>query len=588
MRNFLRLLSLCRSCARWMAAGIALNVLVVLSNVGLLALSGWFIASMALAGTGAIRIEYFAPAAAIRGLAVLRTTGRYLERLVTHEATFRLLAELRVWFYGRLEPLAPARLQLHRGGNLLSRIRSDIDSLDTLYLRVVAPGAAASVCVVVLVGFLAFYSVSTACLLAASLVASGAVLPLAAWHLGRRPGRRAVETRAELRVVVSETVQGLGELLLAQAARRQGEAVSRLGRALAGQQRRQVRLGCLASALSELAAQLTLWGALVVMIPLVRAGSLPGPDLAMAALYVLASFEVVAPLPGAFIALGETLAAAHRIFALVDAAPAVNPPVVEAPRPQRFDICIRDLRMRYADDAPWALDGLDLDVAEGEAVGIVGASGSGKTSLLNVLLRFWEFEGEVTIGGVKLRDLSGETARGLFSVVSQQTHLFNASVRDNLKLARPDASDAELMDALQAAHLSDDVGALPDGLGTLAGENGARFSGGQARRLSIARALLKDAPILLLDEPTEGLDAASEGAVLDALARLMKGRTTLLITHRPQALRVVGKVVSLRCGRIREHAEASCTGNQTSQVLTGDTRSKRFFFEKKNQKTFVP
>ena len=576
MRNFLRLLSLCRSCARWMAAGIALNVLVVLSNVGLLALSGWFIASMALAGTGAIRIEYFAPAAAIRGLAMLRTTGRYLERLVTHEATFRLLAELRVWFYERLEPLAPARLQLHRGGDLLSRIRSDIDSLDTLYLRVVAPGAAASVCVVVLVGFLAFYSVSTACMLAASLVASGAVLPLAAWHLGRRPGRRAVETRAELRVVVSETVQGLGELLLAQAARRQGEAVGRLGRALAGQQRRQVRLGCLASALSELAAQLTLWGALVVMIPLVRAGSLPGPDLAMAALYVLASFEAVAPLPGAFIALGETLAAAHRIFALVDAAPAVNPPVVEAPRPQRFDICIRDLRMRYADDAPWALDGLDLDVAQGEAIGIVGASGSGKTSLLNVLLRFWEFEGQVTIGGVKLRDLSSETARGLFSVVSQQTHLFNASVRDNLKLARPDASDAELMDALQAAHLSDDIGALPDGLGTLAGENGARFSGGQARRLSIARALLKDAPILLLDEPTEGLDAASEGAVLDALARLMKGRTTLLITHRPQALRVVGKVVSLRCGRIWDHPDASCTGERAGSGCVPETQTNAY------------
>ena len=206
--------------------------------------------------------------------------------------------------------------------------------------------------------------------------------------------------------------------------------------------------------------------------------------------------------------------------------------------------------MRYADDAPWALDGLDLEIAQGEALGIVGASGSGKTSILNVLMRFWEYEGHVAIGGVSLRELNGETARGLFGVVSQQTHLFNMSVRDNLKLARPDATDAELMDALRAAHLEDDIAGLPDGLDTLAGENGARFSGGQARRLSIARALLKDAPVLLLDEPTEGLDAASESAVLDALARLMQGRTTLLITHRLPALRIVRRVASLQHGRV--------------------------------------
>ena len=180
----------------------------------------------------------------------------------------------------------------------------------------------------------------------------------------------------------------------------------------------------------------------------------------------------------------------------------------------------------------------------------MGASGSGKTSLLNVLLRFWEYEGEVTIGGVELRALDGETARSLFGVVSQQTHLFNASVRDNLRLARPDATDADLGEVLRAACLEDDIAGLPDGLDTLVGENGARFSGGQARRLSIARALLKDAPILLLDEPTEGLDAASERGVLDALARLMQGRTTLLITHRPSALRIVSRVVSLEHGRL--------------------------------------
>lgn len=550
MRNFLRLLSFCRPYLHWVIAGIALNALVILANVGLLALSGWFIASMALAGIGAIPIEYFAPAAAIRGLAVVRTVGRYLERLITHEATLRLLAELRVWFYEHLEPLAPAGLQFYRGGDLLSRIRADIDSLDTLYLRVLVPTAAAVVTVTVMIGILTLYSGSAAWIETAALVASGVALPLLTQYFGRGLGRRAVSIRADLRATVSETLQGLGELLIAQAAQRKTEAVAHLGFSLSQRQRHQAWIGSAVSALSGLIAQLSLWSVLIVLIPLVQDGSLPGPDLAMLTLYVMASFEAVTPLPAAFLALSETLAAAQRIFDLVDAAPAVTEPSHEVPGPQRYDLQIRGLRMRYSNTTPWVLDGLDLEIAEGEAVGIIGASGSGKTSILNVLLRFWDYEGHVAVGGVSLRSLHGETARALFGVVSQQTYLFNSSIRDNLRLARPDATDAELMDALRAAHLEEEIANLPNGLSTLAGENGARLSGGQARRLSIARTLLKNAPILLLDEPTEGLDAASEGAVLDALAKLMQGRTTLLITHRRSALRVVGRVISLQGGVI--------------------------------------
>ena len=531
--------------------GIALNVAVILANVGLLALSGWFITAMALYGLGGVPIEYFAPAAAIRGLAVLRTGGRYLERLVTHEATFRLLAALRAWFYASLEPLAPARLQQHRGGDLLSRIRSDIDSLDNLYLRVVAPTAAAMVSALLLTAFLALFSTSAALILAICLVGSGLVLPLATQRLGQEPGRRVVTIRAELRSVISDTVRGLGELLVDEGISRKEAEIAALTRALVGEQRRQARLGIVSTALSGLVAALALCGALVVAIPLVRDGRLSGPELTMTAFFMMASFEAVAPLPAAFQALGETLAAARRIFILIDAKPEVAEPLQEAAMPQRFDIRIRNLRMRYAADGPWALDGVDLDLPQGHRLGIVGASGSGKTSLFNVLLRFWDHAaGDVTIDGISVRELRGETLRAMCSVVAQQTHLFNTSIRENLRLARPDATDPELLDVLRRAHLEDDIAALPDGLATLVGENGARFSGGQARRLAIARALLKDAPILLLDEPTEGLDAASERAVLDGLRTLMHGRTTLLITHRPQALRDMDEVIALDHGRI--------------------------------------
>ncbi len=551
MSTLARLLRFYRPYAGWLAGGIALNVLVILSNVGLLALSGWFITAMALSGLGPVPIEYFAPAAAIRGLALLRTGGRYCERLVTHEATFRLLASLRAWFYASLEPLAPARLQRHRGGDLMSRIRSDIDSLDNLYLRVVAPTLAALATTVLLTGFLALFSGPAALVLVACLVGAGVALPLAARGLGRGPGQRVVAIRAELRSTVSDTVRGLGELVVDSAIERRQAEIDTLGRSLVREQRRQARLTIVSTALSGLVAALALWGALLVAIPAVRDGRLSGPDLAMVAFLVLASFEAVAPLPAAFQALGETLAAAARIFALVDAEPAVAEPACEAPVPGKFDLHMQGVRMRYDPGSPWALDGIDLDVPQGGRLGIVGASGSGKSSLLAVLLRFWEHQaGEVAIGGVPVASLRGETVRGLFSVVAQQTHLFNTSIRENLLLARPDATDADLLRALRCAYLEADVAALPEGLDTVVGENGARFSGGQTRRLAIARAFLKDAPILLLDEPTEGLDASSERVVLNGLATLMQGRTTLLITHRTQALAGMDQMVRLDHGRI--------------------------------------
>ncbi len=557
MRDLLRLLRLFRPYAWWMAAGAGLSTAVVLANVGLLALSGWFIAAMALAGLGGPTLDYFAPAAAIRGLAIIRTGGRYLERLVTHEATFRLLAELRVWFYEHLEPLAPAGLQAYRGGDLLSRIRADIDSLDNLYLRVIAPTVAAAIAVALAIAFLALFSPPVALVDAGALLLAGVALPLLAQRLGREPGRRTVAIRADLRSAVSDTVRGLGELVVCQADARQGALVAGLAASLLREQRRQARVAATSAALSGLTAQLAMWGAVVVAMPAVAARTLPGPDLAMIALFMLAGFEAVGPLPLAFQTLGETLAAARRIFAVVDAEPAIREPEREAAAPRRFDLSVRALRMRYAPDAPWALDGLDLTVPQGGSLGIVGPTGSGKTSLLNVLLRFWDYEeGSIAIGGVPLRALRGDTVRGLCAVVAQQTHLFNTSVRANLLLARPSADETALLAALRDANVLDEVLALPEGLDTLVGETGTRLSGGQARRIAIARALLKDAPILILDEPTEDLDAASEHAVLQALAVLMRGRTTLLITHRPQALRHVDDVVTFTRGRVSEPAEA--------------------------------
>jgi ATP-binding cassette subfamily C protein CydC len=552
MKDFWRLLLLFTGSWRWVLAGIGLTVLVILANVGLLALSGWFIAAMALAGLGLQHIEYFTPAAAIRGLALIRTGGRYLERLITHEATFRFLAQLRVWFYNHLEPLAPARLQYYRGGDLLSRIRADIDSLDNVYLRVLVPTASAVITVLLMVLFLAWFSPHVALADFAGLVLAGVVVPLLALRQNRAPGAKGVVLRGTLRADIADAIRGFGELLVYQALAPKLAGLDRSSAALIATQRSEARINGVSSATTLLIAQLSLWAAVIIAIPLVGQRAITSPDFAMIGLFVLASFDAVSALPAAYNALGQTLAAARRIFEVIDTSPAVSEPTAEVPPPTQFDLRVDHLKMRYAETQAWALDGVSFAIPEGSCLGVVGQTGAGKTSLLNVLLRFWDFqEGTVRIGGVSLRDLHGETIRGLCAVVAQQTHLFNTSIRENLLLARPDATEDELRAALRNADILDEVMAMPAGLDAVVGEVGTGLSGGQGRRIAIARAFLKNAPLLILDEPTEGLDAISERAVLNTVARLMRGRTTLLITHRPQSLRLADAVLVLEKGKAR-------------------------------------
>lgn len=551
MRDLTRLYRLFRPSLPRLLAGVGLASLVILANASLIALAGWFIAAMALSGLGGPLLNYFAPAAAIRGLAILRTGGRYGERLLTHDTTLRLLATLRVWFYTRLEPLAPARLAHYRGGDLLSRIRADIDSLDNFYLRVLVPVLAALLATMVMIAFIGSWSGAIALIDAAGLALVGVVLPWLALMRTRAATRETVSRRAALRADMADTVRGLGELQIYQAVERQSERVTATSHALIAAQRRLAGFNGFFAGLTSFTTLATMGMALGLAVPLVVARKISGPDLPMLALLVLGSFEAVVTLPGAFQALGETLAALRRIFEIIDAPPSVSEPRNPHPAPAHFDILMDGLSMRYEPGLAWALEDISLAIEAGERVAIIGPSGAGKTSLFNVLLRFWDFqEGVVAIGGVSLRDLTGDAARALFAVVAQQTHLFNISLRENLLLARPDASEAQLWAALEQAQLAATVRALPRGLDSLVGEAGANFSGGEARRVAIARAFLKDAPILILDEPTEGLDATSEQSVLAALDTLMQGRTTLLISHRPSSLRHVDRVITLDHGRI--------------------------------------
>ncbi len=545
------LISLTRPYLGWMLAGVLLATVVIISNVALLAVSGWFITAMAISGLTGTVINYFTPAAAIRGLAISRTVGRYLERLVTHEATFKLLAGLRQWFFEHLEPLAPARLQYLQGGDLLSRIRADIDSLENAYLRIFTPTLAALSASLLMVLFLLFWSPAIALANLVGLILAGLVLPLIALRLGMHSGKAMVQARSDLRQRTSETLRGLAELTLYGNPTQRIAQIQTENTALVAPQRQQNRIDAASGALSGLISQLTGLGVVVLAIGLVQGSVLNGPELVMLAFFATASFEAVAALPVAFRAFGETQSAAQRILDLVDAEPAVTEPLTPRPAPTQFDLEFNHVSLRYPGSSQWALNHISFKLTAGQKLAVRGASGSGKTSITNLLLKFWDFEtGDIRIGGCSIRELNGDTLRSLCTVVSQQVHLFNTTVAANLYLAKPDASLDELYEACRTAAILDEILALPQGFDTEVGEAATQVSGGQMRRIAIARALLKNAPIVILDEPTEGLDATTEQAVTSALEHLLIGRTALIISHRPTLLTLADQIIMMDRGKV--------------------------------------
>jgi ATP-binding cassette, subfamily C, bacterial CydC len=571
MRNDLkiiaRLLRLSQRYWSWMALGAFISTLTVLANVALMAVAGWFIAAMAVAGATGTLMNYLLPAALIRLFAVVRTGGRYLERLVTHEATFRLLSELRVWFYQRIEPLAPARLQRYRSGDLLGRIQADIDTLQHAYLRLLVPVLVAVSGVVVVATVLCLYRRWVALLVVTLLLLPGVAVPFVMRRAGEHAGTLVVEIRAGLRTALIEAVQGMGELRVYGAVQHQAQEIESLTKRLSAEQIRLSRLSGISEGSVGLCASFAMWGTVLIAVALVGRGALQPPELPMLALLVLASFEAVGPLPLAFQRLGETFAAARRVFELVDAQPQVAEVRTPSPRLRDTSITMRGVRMRYDVEDAWALDGFDLDLPAGSRVAVVGPSGAGKSTIVRLALRFWEYqEGEIRLGGHDLRSYQPEDVRSLIAVVSQDTHLFHTTILENLRVAAPEANEQAIVRATRAAQIHDFIAGLPEGYDTYVGEAGVRVSAGQARRIAIARALLKDAPMLLLDEPTENLDAQTEHAVLEAIDRLMVARSVLLITHKLGVLHNrVDEILVLERGRVVErgtHAELMRRGGR--------------------------
>ena len=548
--------------AKWMILGTGVGLVAMISAIGLLSLSGWFISAAAYAGLTAATAQlfnFFHPGIGVRLFAIGRTLARYAERIVTHDVTFRILQSLRSWFYMHLEPLAPARLMMLRSADVLNRIVADIDALDNLYLRVLSPSIVALATSILVVIFLWIFDPLIALSVAMFLVIAAIGVSAVVLHLGGSAGRELARHISDLRIRIVNVLQGLPELLVFGAYPQQIESVKQSNLALLKVQLRMSHIRGLAFALITILSGLAVLSTLYLAVILVNRETLDGAFLALVILTVMASFEAIYPLPLAYQYLGQTQEAGRRLLEIVETEPQVTFPDQSSVSDLQFSVTFERVSFRYDEQAPWALNNIDFHIPAGQRVAVIGETGSGKSTLMHLLTRFWNpVCGHIRLAENEICSFSEADLRRYISVVSQQSHMFNATLKDNLLLACPGASDDELLTALNAAQLFDFVKELPDGLNTWTGEAGQLLSGGQARRVAVARAILHNAPLWILDEPTEGLDPITEKNMMQALRQQTAGRTLLLITHRLIDLDWMDHILMLDHGRViarGSHAE---------------------------------
>ncbi|MEJ1198355.1 MULTISPECIES: thiol reductant ABC exporter subunit CydD [unclassified Streptomyces] len=530
---------------------LLLSSLALGSAVGLMATSGYLISR---ASEQPPVLYLMMAVTATRAFGIGRAVFRYAERLVSHDAVLRMLADTRVAVYRRLERLAPAGLRRSRRGDLLSRLVADVDALQDYWLRWLLPAASAVVVSAASVGFTAWLLPEAGVVLAVGLLAAGVGVPLVTGAVARRAERRLAPARGVLATRVTDLLTGTAELTVAGALPARAAEARRADGTLTGIASRAATATALGDGLTALISGLTVAGAALVGIQAVADGRLAGVAMAVVVLTPLAAFEAVLGLPLAVQYRQRVHRSGERVYEVLDTPEPVREPETPRQAPASpFPVVLKGLAARHAGQDRDALVGLDLTLAEGRRIAVVGPSGSGKTTLAQVLLRFLDADaGSYTLAGVDAYALAGDDVRRLVGLCAQDAHLFDSSVRENLLLARKDATEDELRDVLGRARLLEWADSLPDGLDTLVGEHGARLSGGQRQRLALARALLADFPVLVLDEPAEHLDLPTADALTGDLLAATEGRTTLLITHRLAGLEAVDEVIVLGEGRVAQ------------------------------------
>ncbi|WP_419834591.1 heme ABC transporter ATP-binding protein/permease CydC [Endozoicomonas atrinae] len=555
MNDLWPFLKLYRQHLGMLSLGVLLAIVTLLASLSLLSLSGWFITATAIAGltfATAQTFNFFTPGAGVRGFSIARTAARYAERLVSHDATFRLLSGLRSWFFSKLIPVSQEQLGQYRKGDLLDRLVADIDALDQLYLRLVSPLLSAVVVALLFSLFISFFSKAVAMVVLLVMMLWIITMPLLFYVLGRRTGESMGVRQARLRQEVLDYLQGMAEQQIYGSEANSRATIAESEEKLVADQSRMAVMEGFGSALfvsgSGAAALLVLYIASGEM----NAGLFSGPVMVMMVFGMLASFEALMPLPVAFQFLSHTRHAASRLRQVVSS-PVVVFPEKATGVEVKGEIQFTDVYCGYANDQP-VINKLSLHIPAGSHVALLGKTGCGKSTLIKLLNRGLEPSGgKILLDGQEIQRFSEQTLYQSITFVPQKTHVFSATLRENLLLAAPAASDEALLTIIKNSGLSGLAAAREndgDLLDIWLGQGGIALSGGEQRRLAIARAMLKPAPILVMDEPGEGLDVHSEQALMGAVFRQFKGSTIIMITHKRTALEKMDKVFRMESGSL--------------------------------------
>ena len=569
MRALLPFIKLFKHQWLMMLIGLFLSITTLIAGIGLLSLSGWFLSASAVAGltlVGTQTFNYFTPAGGVRFLSIMRTASRYGERLATHEATFKLLTRLRVWAWRKVLPLSARNMQGLRQGDLLNRLVADIDTLDHLYLRLLTPMLSAVLMLAGLYLFVAWIDTKLALILCGSLLLIWLTLPWIFYFLGRNPGIKQLESKRLLRVQILEFVQGLAEISLFGATERFRKQLAQSEANLLDSQRAMANV----TALSQ-AALILCHGVVVLLVLYVAASGIgehqpPGPMLAMIAFMALACIEMLMPISGAFQHLSSCVNAGKRVNELVEQTPDIVFNNQNKTAIKQGALQLKDIVFSYENGNDKILKGINLSIQAGEKVALLGQTGCGKSSLLSLITREWEANsGSLLLDGIEIEQYSQQALSDGLSLVSQRIYLFSGTLRSNLTLAQPDIAEFATYAEQKAAQEINDkrliailekvgLSALTQGenpLDAWIGEGGRQLSGGEQRRIGVARVLLRDAPLLLLDEPTEGLDKRTEREILSLLFEFAKDKTVLMISHRLTAMTKMDKIHLMEDGVLR-------------------------------------
>ncbi|WP_025119363.1 MULTISPECIES: cysteine/glutathione ABC transporter ATP-binding protein/permease CydC [unclassified Serratia (in: enterobacteria)] len=552
MRVLLPFLALYRRHTFLILLGIVLSIVTLLASIGLLALSGWFLAASSLAGlAGLTTFNYMLPAAGVRGAAIFRTAGRYAERVVSHDATFRVLSHLRVFTFRKILPLSPGGIARFRQAELLNRLVADVDTLDHLYLRVISPMVSAAVVIVVVTFGLSWLDVPLALTLGGILLLLLLAVPPIFYRAGKPIGEELTLLRSQYRTDLTAWLQGQAELVVFGALDTFRQKLNATEQRWQRRQWQQASLGGITQALMILASGLTVTLLMWLAAAGIGGDTQPGALIALFAFAALASFEAMMPVAAAFQHLGQVIASATRVKQIIDQQPEVTFPASGPASQPGAALQLSEVSFTYPDQPLPVLNNVTLSIAAGEHIALLGRTGCGKSTLLQLLTRAWNVDsGQIQLNGQPLTSYDEATLRAMTTVVSQRVHIFSSTLRENLRIAAPAANDEALNLVLQQVGL--DKLLENEGLNAWLGEGGRQLSGGEQRRLGIARALLHQAPLLLLDEPTEGLDAETEQQILALLRQHCQGKTLILVTHRLYGLEHFDRICVMDGGSIVE------------------------------------